>query len=175
MLNLPGGSKFKNYNIARYQSHWEPGAEAASPKINKSTGPYEILSIFLQGMTIPVTQALTRMNRASINQWQTPEEWKCANVSPIFKKGDKSRPSNYRLVFSNSVCCKDVEHIIHSDLMNLFKHHNILTDNQLRNKYPVIPNLYNNPGPHYGHKQQQSDWLLDLCSSAGCQLKCYGA
>lgn len=127
------------------------------------------------GMTIPVTQALTRMNRASINHWQTPEEWKCANVSPIFKKGDKSRPSNYRLVFSTSVCCKDVEHIIHSDLMNLFKHHNILTDNQLRNKYPVIPNLYNNPGPHYGHKQQQSDWLLDLCSSAGCQLKCYGA
>ncbi|XP_062578982.1 uncharacterized protein LOC134240892 [Saccostrea cucullata] len=52
------------------------------------------------------------------------------NVSPIFKKGDKSKPANYRPVSLTSMCCKVIEHIIHSHLMNFFEHHSILTDYQ---------------------------------------------
>jgi hypothetical protein len=39
-------------------------------------------------MAAPVTPALTFIFQASLNQSQTPEDWKLANVSPIFKKGD---------------------------------------------------------------------------------------
>jgi hypothetical protein len=53
-----------------------------------------------------------------------------ANVSPIFKKGDKSKPANYRPVLLTSVCCKVIEHIIHSHLMKFFEEQNILTDYQ---------------------------------------------
>jgi hypothetical protein len=49
------------------------------------------------------------------------EDWKLANVSPIFKKGDKSKPANYRPVSLTSVCCKVIEHIIHSHLMKFFE------------------------------------------------------
>jgi hypothetical protein len=59
-----------------------------------------------------------------------PEDWKLANVSPIFKKGDKSKPANYRPVSLTSVCCKVIEHIIHSHLMKFFEDQNILTDYQ---------------------------------------------
>ena len=95
-----------------------------------STGPDEISTKFLKEMAHPVTPALTRIFQASIDQGQTPEDWKSANVSPIFKKGDKSKPSNYRPVSLTSVCCKVAEHIIHSHLMNFFEQHNILTDYQ---------------------------------------------
>ena len=53
-----------------------------------------------------------------------------ANVSPIFKKGDKSKPANYRPVSLTSVYCKVIEHIIHSHLMKFFEDQNILTDYQ---------------------------------------------
>jgi hypothetical protein len=46
-----------------------------------------------------------------INQGTIPPEWKEANVVPIFKKGDKSRASNYRPVSLTVVTCKMLEHI----------------------------------------------------------------
>jgi hypothetical protein len=36
--------------------------------------------------------------QASVNQGSIPDEWKEANVVPIFKKGDKSKAVNYRPV-----------------------------------------------------------------------------
>lgn len=82
-------------------------------------------------MAHAVTQARTKIFQASIDQAQTQEDWKTANVSPIFKKGDKSKPTNYRPVYLTSVGCKVVEHI-HSHLMKFFEYQNILTDYQHR-------------------------------------------
>ena len=49
---------------------------------------------------------------------------------PIFKKGDKSQPANYRPVPLTSVCSKVLEHIIHSHLTNFFEDNQILCDQQ---------------------------------------------
>ena len=97
---------------------------------HKATGPDEISTKFLKEMAAPVTPALTFIFHASLNQGQTPEDWKLANVSPIFKKGNKSKPANYRPVSLTSVCCKVIEHINHSHLMKFFENKNILTDYQ---------------------------------------------
>lgn len=45
-----------------------------------------------------------------------PEKWKIAHVVPIFKKGEKSRPSNYRPVSLTSIPCKVMEHIVLHEL-----------------------------------------------------------
>jgi hypothetical protein len=48
--------------------------------------------------------------QASFNQGSIPDEWKEANVVPIFKKGDKSKAVIYRPVSLIVVLCKVMEH-----------------------------------------------------------------
>ena len=54
---------------------------------------------------------------------QLPSEWKkttTTHVCPLFKKGDKTEPSNYRPISLTCILCKVMEHIIAS---NISKHH----------------------------------------------------
>ena len=48
----------------------------------------------------------------------------------MFKKGDRSTPSNYRPISLTAVCCKVMEHILHSQVMQHLDLHNILSDQQ---------------------------------------------
>ena len=82
---------------------------------------------------ITITPALTLIFQASLEQGQISNEWKTANVAPIFKKGDKSKPSNYRLVSLTSICSKVIKHILHSHIMKFFEQHHILLDSQHQN------------------------------------------
>ena len=59
---------------------------------------------------------LTTIYGASIQQVTFSEEWKKANVVPIFKKGDHSAASNYRSVSLTSIASKVMENIIRSQL-----------------------------------------------------------
>ena len=81
-------------------------------------------------MAPSITPALTLIFQASFDQGQVPEDWKRANVTPLFKKGDKSKAANYRPVSLTSTCCKIMEHIVHSHLMNFLESNNILSDYQ---------------------------------------------
>ena len=53
-----------------------------------------------------------------------------ANVTAIFKKGEKYKPSNYRPVSLTCICCKIQEHILTSNILKHLDAHNILTDCQ---------------------------------------------
>ena len=53
-----------------------------------------------------------------------------ANITPIFKKGDRGDPSNYRPISLTSVCCKILEHIIHRYIMEHLNANRILDTNQ---------------------------------------------
>ena len=44
---------------------------------------------------------------------KVPEEWKSANITPLFKHVDRSAPVNYRPASLTSICSKVMEHIIH--------------------------------------------------------------
>ena len=71
-------------------------------------------------MAEPLTPILTLIFLASLKPGKTPDDWKEANVSPIFKKGDKlTQPAKYRSVSLASVFSKFLEHIIHSHLLSL--------------------------------------------------------
>lgn len=77
-----------------------------------------------------ITPALTLLYQASINQGIIPSDWKEALVVPIFKKGDRNKPVNYRPVSLTVICCKLLEHIVHSSIMTHLDQHLILTDLQ---------------------------------------------
>ena len=51
-------------------------------------------------------------------------------MSPIFKKGDKTDPANYRPISLTCVMCKVLEHIIASSMTKHFNDLNILYELQ---------------------------------------------
>ncbi|KFU87604.1 RNA-directed DNA polymerase from mobile element jockey, partial [Chaetura pelagica] len=56
------------------------------------------------------------------NSWATgevPEDWRKANVTPVYKKGKKEDPSNYRPVSLTSIPGKVMEQLI---LGTIFRH-----------------------------------------------------
>ena len=56
-----------------------------------------------------------------------PNDWKLANISAIFKKGDKSLPSNYRPVSLTCVICKVMESIVRDSLMQHLVNNNLIS------------------------------------------------
>jgi len=50
-----------------------------------------------------------------------PSEWKYANITPLYKKGSRSDPGNYRPVSLTSIVCKLMESIIRDSVTTHFK------------------------------------------------------
>ena len=56
--------------------------------------------------------------------------WKLANVTPVFKKGDKQSHKNYRPISLLPICGKIFEKIIFNNLYSYLNANNLLTKNQ---------------------------------------------
>ena len=97
---------------------------------HKATGPDEIPSRLLKTCADELAPMLTLLFQASLDQGTVPADWKQAHVVPIYKKGDKASPENYRPVSLTSVCCKVLEHIVFSSIINYMEDNNFLTDVQ---------------------------------------------
>jgi hypothetical protein len=62
----------------------------------------------LQFCIAPILQIILQQ---SLDTGDLPKDWRDANISSIFKKGDKHLPENYRPVSLTSVTTKILEHI----------------------------------------------------------------
>ena len=67
-------------------------------KTNKATGIDDISAKFLKISAPIICQTLSKILNLSIQEGIYPEMLKKAKVTPIFKKGDKSDPNNYRTI-----------------------------------------------------------------------------
>ena len=65
-----------------------------------------------------------------IRTGEIPEDWRKANVTPIFKKGTKGDPGNYRPVSLTSVPCKLLESIIKDKLLHHLMANKLIKDTQ---------------------------------------------
>ena len=81
-------------------------------KANKAPGPDKIYARILKELGNEIVPILTKLFNKSLNEGIVPDAWKTANVIPIYKKGDKSDPLNYRPVSLTSSPCKMMESII---------------------------------------------------------------
>jgi hypothetical protein len=72
--------------------------------------------------------ALRVIFQKSITTGELPLSWLQANITPIFKKGDRTVPSNYRPISLTSICCKLLEHIIYSNIIDHLDHHQSLNN-----------------------------------------------
>ena len=86
--------------------------------INKASGDDGISHRMLKGVSKSISKPLSILMNRSFNEGIFPEAWKVANVIQIFKKSDKSLPSNYRPVALLSCLGKLQERIVFKNLYN---------------------------------------------------------
>ena len=99
-------------------------------KPHKAAGPDKIPSRILKECSELISPILLIIFRKSLSCGKIPSEWKHANICPVYKKGDKHDPINYRPISFTCICCKLLEHIISSNIMSHLENNNILYDLQ---------------------------------------------
>ena len=97
---------------------------------SKSAGPDKIHSKILFETIDQVAPLLLIIFSKSLEEGQLPTQWKEANVTPIFKKGRKKSPCNYRPVSLTSICCKLLERIIRDRIVLHLEQLGLLDKNQ---------------------------------------------
>lgn len=78
----------------------------------KSPGPDSIYPRLLRECALELAAPLKLLFSRSMSEGYVPSGWKRANVIPIFKKGDKHDPDNYRPISLTSILSKIMETII---------------------------------------------------------------
>ena len=94
------------------------GVEKLLSSINprKASGPDDIPARVLQCLATEIAPALSAIFSQSLQTAELPVQWKKAWITPVFKKGGRSDPANYRPVSLTSIACKLLEHIICSHI-----------------------------------------------------------
>jgi hypothetical protein len=72
-------------------------------KQSAAPGPDRISPKILKEMRFEIADVLQKIYQKSIDSGTVPADWKKATVTPIYKKGTKSDPANYR---PTSIPCK---------------------------------------------------------------------
>ena len=62
---------------------------------SEAVGPDKIPTRLLELGAKDLAPGLTTLYQLSLDQGKLPTDWKTANVSPAFKKGNRSSPANY--------------------------------------------------------------------------------
>ena len=99
-------------------------------KENKASGPDKIPTRILKVAAEPISHCLQLLFTASLHTGIVPNDWKQANITPVFKKGERFKASNYRPVSLTCICSKLMEHVVVSQMMSHFDKHDILVDCQ---------------------------------------------
>jgi exonuclease III len=99
-------------------------------KPNKSPGPDHHHPHVFKEAADSLAKPLSIIFNKSLNESTLPGNWKQANISPIFKKGDKNLPSNYRPVSLTSIVCKVLEMLIRDRIVEHMSRNNLFSNFQ---------------------------------------------
>ena len=99
-------------------------------KVTSSPGPDGVPSRVLSETADAICVPLTTLFRQSLSSGHLPEEWRLGTVVPIYKKGCKSLPENYRPISLTSIVCKLLESIVRDQLMDFLVETRQISKNQ---------------------------------------------
>ena len=99
-------------------------------KSNKAAGIDGINSSLLKESRFGAVEPLTMIFKTSIEQGVVPEQWKRAEVTPIFKKGSKKSPGNYRPISLTCQGCKVLEKIIKEEVVEFLENNGLFYKSQ---------------------------------------------
>ena len=104
-----------------------PGSAPGSDKIYP-----RILNTLKEELSIPLAIIFNK----SLTEGVVPIDWKVANVTPIFKKGSKTEPGNYRPVSLTSVVCRVMESLLRDSIVSHLTLHSLINKTQ----HGFVPN-----------------------------------
>jgi hypothetical protein len=93
---------------------------------SKAAGLDEIKPKLLKELSVEIAPNHTILFNKSVTTGIVPSYWRTAHVSPVYKKGIKYNPENYRPISLTCICCKLLEHLIVKHIMSHADTHNIL-------------------------------------------------
>ena len=99
-------------------------------KEQSASGPDGIPARVLKELRDEMKIPLSILFRQSMDNGIIPEEWREAEVTPIFKKGSKAAPANYRPVSLTVIAGKLMERIVKDALMEYAEKNGHLSDAQ---------------------------------------------
>jgi len=113
--------------VSKYSSQCEINVNIFSPEgilkyierldPRKSTEMYHIHPFVVKSCAVAFSEALSVIFSRSFISSRIPDAWRLAQISPIFKKGSRSSPDNYRPISLTSVPCKLMKRIVRDVMM----------------------------------------------------------
>ena len=86
-------------------------------KPGKAAGPDKIRPLILKELRVELAPIIKVIFEQCLKTGKLPTDWCKANVTPIYKKGDKSLASNYSPISLTCILCKVLEHILASKIV----------------------------------------------------------
>ena len=99
-------------------------------KDNKSPRVDGIPPKLLKEIVEQISTPIAKVFNLSLVEGIVPSEWKEANITPLFKKGLRNKPENYRPVSSTSVVCKLLETLIRYHMVEFLVKHKLIKPSQ---------------------------------------------
>ena len=99
----------------------------ATLKPRKAAGPDQIPCRLLKEIADEIAPVVTNLYRQSMNTGDLPSQWSTAWITPVFKKGARNNPENYRPISLTCVLSKLMEHIVSSHIRAHLDKHVALT------------------------------------------------
>ena len=81
-------------------------------KPDKEAGSDNIKPLVLKELSSQISPLITLLFQKALDSRILPKVWTSANVIPLFKKGNKEDPANYRPISLTCILCKSLEHLI---------------------------------------------------------------
>ena len=128
---------YKLLHLEENPFHFTKASENTIPdflkelKTNKATGIDNLLGRFLKDGSKVLATPIAQICNISIRLSTVPDECKIAKLKPLYKKGKKTDPKNYRPISLLPVISKILEKVIHDQIMAFVTKKNILYKFQL--------------------------------------------
>ena len=97
---------------------------------NKATGPDGVTARLLCEAAPSISSSLSRLFNMSLKKGKLPCDRKCANVTPVYKKGEKELVTNYRAISLTSLVVKTMEKLVTNHILSYLEDHTLLSPHQ---------------------------------------------